>query len=487
MRNYLLLTITAFFLMSMSAVAQTEEESKNLWTLEDCINYAHDYNLSVQGAQLDVRINEVTLRQSELSRIPTANFNLFNSWRWGRSIDPTTNVFTTNRINSNGLSFNSGVTVYNGNQQTNTVRRNRYLLQSSQYDFDKMKNDISLMVVNGYLNVILAKELLENAKRQFSATSAQLDQTTKMVEAGSLPVRNQLDLQAQKASNEVDVINNENQVQFQLLQLKQWLQIPASEPFDVVTPNFEKDNYVLVGEDAQEIYQVAEKTQPDIKSADLQIQSSDMDMRIAKGSTIPELTLGFNAQTNFSDATTQFFQGNEEVVVPPTEIGQLGIGGPAVFSFQDTVNAPIFKDLNTIGQQWQNNFAYSLGFNLAIPVFNGNRARANIQRAKLVKQQSQLRATEVRNTLRQTIETAHNDAVAAQKVLEAAREQVKALEESFRATEKSYNLGAVNFVDYQVSSYNYFTAQSDLLRAKYDYIFKIKILDFYLGNPLTLE
>jgi outer membrane protein len=167
-------------------------------------------------------------------------------------------------------------------------------------------------------------------------------------------------------------------------------------------------------------------------------------------------------------------------------IGYLNSDPTQTVSAYPIINQIPLRDTPNIPTQWADNRSWAAGFNIGIPIFNGWSTRTNIQRAKIQEDLAEINAKETRNILRQTIETAYNDAQAAVKIYDAAQKQVSALEESFRATEKSYNLGALNFVDYQISSFNLFSARSNLVRSKFDYIFKLKVLDFYLGNPLTL-
>lgn len=478
MKFYKIITLAFILLNSVSIYAQEVKK----WELQECVDYAYENNLSVQRSEMSLRNEEVILKQNKLSRIPSLSMNIYNSWRWGRSIDPTTNLFTTQRINSNGASATSNLLVYNGSQLNKTIKQGEKTVQASFYDLEKAKNDVALDVVFGYLQVIFTRELLENASFQLSTTQAQMDQTEKLVNAGSLPMTNLLDLQSQVASNEVEVINAENNVALAMLQLKQYLQIPAEEDFDIVTPEFDRDRYEFVPYSVGEVYSQAEKIQPEIKSADLRIESAELGVKVAQGARIPNLFLQGQFFTNYSDQNRRF-TGFELVPDETTPIGYLQsdpteiVVEPGVRTFTEKIDIPT---------QWQDNRSWQVGFNIGIPIFNGWQTSSNVQRSKIQKELAEVNATESRNILRQTIETSYNDAQAAVKVYDAALKQVEALEESFRATEKSYSLGALNYVDYQVSSFNLFSARSNLVRAKFDYIFKLKVLDFYLGNPLEL-
>jgi outer membrane protein len=473
-------TFTILFVALISLSTQAQEMKQ--WDLEACVNHAYENSLTVRRSQLALKDNEALVKQGKLSRLPTLNMNVFNSWRWGRSIDPTTNLFTTQRINSNGANASSNFLLYQGSRLSRSIKQGEMNVQASMYDLEKAKNDVALDVVFGYLQIIFTRELLENAREQLKTTKTQMDQTAKFVDAGSLPITNLLDLQSQVAGNEVDVINAENDVNLAVLQLKQFLQIPAEEPFDIVTPDFSASNYAFVTMSVGEVFETAEQTQPEIKSADIQIESAQMGVKIARSDHIPQVGLQGQFFTNYSDQNKEF-TGAEQI---PDQFNPIGFlqSNPSEIVVEPTFRT-FFNDIN-IPTQWADNRSWSAGFNIAVPIFNGWSTQTNVQRAKIQEDLAEINAIEARNVLRQTIETAYNDAQAAAKVFEAAQKQVDALEESFRATEKSYNLGAVNFVDYQVASFNLFSARSSQVRSKFDYIFKLKVLDFYLGNPLTL-
>ncbi len=455
------------------------------WTYSECLEYALDNNLRVQRSELDVELGEVNLTRSKADMYPTLNFGGGYGINWGRSIDPTTNLFRTQRIQSMGVQGGSSVTIFSGMQKLNTIKQNKLDLEASLSDLEKSKNDVVLDVMTFYTNVIFNQELLETSELQLATTDQQLGRTEKLVEAGSLAISEVLDLQSQKASNELEVINAENNLNLALLNLKQVMQMPASEELEVVVPELDAEDYGFSVLSISDIYQSAEQTQPEIKSADLVVQSSTLGEKIAKGAFYPSLSVGYNMFTNYSDANDPAteFDGS---FGPPDEIPNAGFlsSDPtqAITLFSPNPNS--FQVDNGVWDQFSDNISRALNFNLSIPIFNGLATRSNMQRATINRVQAEITAQETRNQLRQIIETAYNDALAASKAYEASQRQVEALEESFRVTEKRYNLGAVNFVDYQVAQNNLFRARSDLVRTKYDYIFKTKILDFYQGKPI---
>lgn len=455
------------------------------YSLEECIRIAFEKNLTIQRSQLDLKVSEVTKNQTKFERLPNFNMSANYGANWGRSIDPTTNTFITQQNNSSNINGQSNLTVFNGMQTNNSIKQANVNYAATEADLEKAKNDVGLNVATLYLNVIFNQELLANAQYQLNSTNQQLDRTKKLVDAGALPITNLLDLQAQAASNEVNVINAENSYNLAILNLKQSLLIPAGDRFEIEIPEID----LQVGETAlmnpSQIYSTAEAIMPEIKSAQLRIEEADLNYRISKGAYSPTFTVsaGFNTNySSFADQDRNIFDGT---TIMTQQVGYVSTTGDAVLSDVTIPNVVDTRSGFPIGEQFRENISKSLGFNLSIPVFNRFRTRAEVQRSMLSKYRAEVSSQEVKNQLRQNIESAYNDMMAASKTHAANQKQVEALEEAFRVTENQFNLGSANFVDYQVANNNLYMAKSDLVRAKYDFIFKQKILDFYLGKPIT--
>ena len=471
--------------MSFASFAQ-ESAAIRKWTLEECIQYAWDNNLTIRTNQLNKVTNEVALKESKFAMLPSLSAGGSVGKSFGRTIDPVSNSFISRDVVSSGIQAQSSVTIYRGGILKNTVKRNELNLQASEFDLEDSKNDVGLTVATNFLNVLLNREQLQNARFQLQISTDQLERAKKLVEAGSLPLTSQLDLESQKASNEVNVVNAENNLNIAILNLKQSMQMAADEPFDIQAPVIDVSEVVVNLQDASEIYNVALNNQPDIKSADLNVRSSDLGIEVAKGAFYPTLSLNGSISTNYSDQAVQFL-GNETIMVPGVPIGVVQGTGQTVFSNASTTDVPIISDDYSLTDQYSDNLGQSISLSLNIPIFSRYSNKASLQRAKINKQRAEITALNTRNVLRQNIETSYNNALASLKSYEATQKRVTALEESFRAAEQRYNLGDANFVDYQVASNNLFAAKADLVRTKYEYIFRVKILDFYLGNPITLK
>jgi outer membrane protein len=469
--------ILVFFTLSFSSFAQ---DVTKIWTLQECVDYALENNLTVKNQELTVGINEVNVFQSKMNLLPSVNASGNYGRNWGRSINPGNNI-VTNQQQDNGFgNLSANWTLFSGMRNINTIKQADASLAAKQYDLEKSRNDIILLVVTYYTNVIFNKELFENAKSQLESTTSQMERTEKQVNAGALPRSSLLDLQSQVASSELNVINAENNVNFSVLQLKQVMQIPAFQSLEIEIPEIELNESDLADLNPQRVYDIALATMPEVKSADKNVESALRNIKVNQGSYYPRVSLNTGLSTNYSSIARDngLFEFTGETVVE--QIGVVQTSGETVVS---TVPERISVPYST-GRQLSNNFGQSVSLGISIPIFNNYQVNSNVQRAKIAKEQADIIAEQTRQTLRQTIERAYNDVNSSGKAYQSSLKQVEAQEESFRAMKQRYDNGAANATDYELAENNLFQAKSDLLRAKYDYIFKLKILDFYQGKPI---
>ena len=484
MKNILL--ICFLFCLAHGSVAQDSLQTDDKqWTLQECVRHALDNNLTIRRNELAVQQNEINLTEAKAARYPSLNAGAQSGYRWGRSIDPTSNLFVTRRIGSLGLSAGSSVTLFSGMQINNSITQNNLNVQAAEYDLEDARQRLTLDVVSFFLEVVFNQELVKNAERQLELTRAQLEKTRKLVDAGSLPVSNLLELEAEVASQEVALIQANNTLDLALLNLKHTLLIPAQTDFDIAVPEIDKEEFDMPAHSLPEIYNVALLTQPMIKSADIRMKSGEVGVKIAKGGYYPRLSLNGDVFTNYSDVA-------EMPNIPDgTHTERTEVIGFLTEDPSQTVSTTIIQpnytidERYTVSEQFADNLSQSVSINLSIPVFNGLSVRSNVQRAVIAREEAKINFEETRQLLRQNIETAYNDAISASKTYQASQKQVEALEESFRAIDKRYNLGASDFIDYQIAQNNLFTAQYELLRAKYEYVFRVKVLEFYMGETIS--
>lgn len=414
--------------------------------LETAVDIALKNNLTLKRSELNQLSNEATLVQNQGARYPSLTAGGSTNFNWGRSINPATNLFETQRIGNINLNASSNATLFNAGRINNSINQTKTVLEQGLYNIEATKNTITLNVINFYINVIFNQEQVKIAENQLTTTQEQLDRTIKLVNAGSLPYSDQLDLQSQLATNNVDLINAKATLNGSLLNLAQALQIPFSSDFQIEKPELNIDDTFMVSESPSSIFQTAVETMPEIKAAMLGVESANYGIKIANAGYYPSVSIGANLGTNYVD----------------------------------------LYDLE-FGDQINTNFSQSAGISLSVPIFSRMNNKASVQRARVQKRLAEVTELEARNTLRQDIETAFTNANASEQSYQASLSRIESLKESFRIAQQRFELGAINSVDFQVAQNNLFSAQSQLVYDKYTYIFRVKVLDFYLGNPINLN
>ena len=486
-------TLRIFFLsflfgISLYASAQTDTLNVRRWSLQECIDYAIKHNLDLKLNELNIETNEASRAASVGDLFPSLNASASHNYSFGRSVDPFTNQFIQQNVQSNNFQLNGSLTLFDGLQNINTVKQNTSAVKASQYDFERAKNDLTLNVINAYLQVLFNKELVTVAKAQLATTSEQAERTKRLVAAGSLPKSNELDITAQQASNEVALVTAENNLNIALLNLKQLLQLPGNEAMDVIVPEINVADRPVVENTPEQIYTIAEQSQPEIKAADYTIESSRAGLAAARGRYYPTLTLNGSIFSQYvNTANKRFIADGTTSLIPLTALNAMGNPVPVI----GDNNIPLFQEINNgtvedfrFWDQLDFNLRKFIGFSLQVPIFNGLQNRASVINAKVSLKRAEYNAQNTKNLLRQRIEQAYADALAAAKTYAASKSQTEAATESFRMTQQRLNAGAANTFDYTQAQNNLVRAQSDFVRSKYDYIFRMKILDFYQNKPI---
>ncbi|GAB3221160.1 TolC family protein [Algoriphagus aestuariicola] len=439
------------FLCGLSGLTNAQQEvPPGPYDLQTAIDIALENNLTLKRTELNQEITEATLLQNKGQRYPSLSTGSSYGVRWGRSINPVTNLFETNRIGNVNFSASSNVPLFQGMRINNSIAQAKTDLEAGLYNLEATKNDITLNVINLFINVVFNREQVKIAENQLATTTEQMTRTKKLVDAGSLPMSDYLDLQSQNATNQLEVINAQNSYRSAKLNLAQAMQIPFSDDFSVIEPEFEMQEGLMAAETSEEIYETAVNIMPEIKAAEANVLSAEYQEKIAKGAFYPSLGVGANVFTNYVDQ---------------------------VFG----MDRPEFS------QQFKDNLSQALSFNLSIPIFTNFNNKSSLQRARAQTAIQEVAELEAKNQLRIDIETAYNSALAADLSYKASVTRVNSLQETFRIAQQRFDLGAINSVDFQVAQNNLFNAQADLLNAKYTYIFRVKVLDFYLGNPINLN
>lgn len=452
------------------------------WTLNECIQHALDRNISINQRKLNNELTEITLDQSKTDLFPNLTASGSQSYNFGRSVDPYTNDYVTTNVGSNSFSVSSSVTLFDGFQNINTIKRNEIDLQAGNLDLEKTKNDIILSITQAYLQVLFAYEQVDNAKIRLESTAAQVERTTKLVHAGSSPEGELFKINSQLASDQYSLVNAENQLSISKVNLMQIMELPVEEGFDIVIPEFDVASIgVTLPESAEEIYGKALEIQPEIESSELKVVSAEQNLKIARGALYPRLSLSGSMSSGYSNARELY---DREITTEEQQIGYL-LSDPSEFvmaqravSTTTSLNYPFMNQI-------RDNLSESVRLNLSIPIFNRFQVKNSISRSKINIKTAELNKQNTENQLRKTIEQAYNDLVSSSKNFDAATEQLRSLERSYLDTERKYELGMVNATDYLIEKNNFENSRFSLTRAKYEYIFTYKILNFYQGNQIT--
>lgn len=471
--------ILLYFLAQAFVPGLAGAQEGRAWSLEDCIEHALENNLRIQQQKLGVDLARENLRQSQATRLPTLNSQASHNYNYGRTLDPITNEFITERVQTNNFGISSGVTLFSGFQLRNSIRRDQYEVQASIHDVEAMEDDIALAVASAYLQILFSKELVEVAANQLDITRQQVNRTARLVDAGTLARGSLLTIQAQEASEELQLVNAENQLRIAYLDLMQLLDLRDDRVFEIEVPDIEMIPADMIGESPMQIYETAVNIRPNVLAAELSVASAEKTYEIARGARSPRLSLSGSMGTGYSEARLRIA---EVIQLDPQQVGQTA-SGEAVF-------APSFDYVTEVIPFWDQideNLNRSMGLFLQIPIFNNYQVRSSISRAHISLDNARLQRQIIRDQLYKTIEQAHQDALAAMQRYLATEKNVTALEESFRYTEQRFNVGMVNTLEYNDAKNRLTAAQSELLQSKYEYVFRTQVLNFYLGNPLVLQ
>ena len=433
------------------------------WTLQECVDYALENNISIKQQELSNNLIEEDIVSAKGNFYPSVNASASQNFNFGSYIDNYgSRVSIDSRSNSFGV--NTGVTLFNGNRNKNYLLQTKKNLEAAGFDLEKNKNDIMLYVVNSYLNALLSKENLTIAEDQVAISKSQLDKVKSLVDSGSQPMSTLYEAQATLANNEQQLTTAKNNVDLALLSLAQLLQI-SHRGFDVQDVELNINSASLIYNDTDDIYNKALSILPEIRSAELAVENSDISIDIAKGAYLPSLSFSAGLGTSY-----QHNQGEKDVraIIDP-ETNQV-------------VYVP-----NGFGQQLEDNLGYNMGLSLSIPIFNRNQTKSSVAKAKINKQRAELQLLNSQVQLREDIEKAYADAKAALNQYISAETSLKAQEESFKNAQESYNLGVMTSFDFDQVRNRLVDAKSTLANAKYNFVFRTKLLEYYYGIPIVID
>jgi outer membrane protein len=477
--RYLSYTLIAIIALCNSINAQEK------WDLRKIVDYAVANNISVKQLEVQSAISGLTYDQSKLGQYPNASFNGSTSVNNGRNQDPTSyNLITQSYFNA-GLQLQTSVDIFNWYSKRNTILANQWRYEAAKANTDKLRNDIALAVANNYLQILLAKEQQNIAQVQLKQTQAQLSNTRKLVNAGSLPELNAAELEAQEALDSANFISAKGNVEQSILQLKANMNLDASAPFEVAVPPVELIPIEKIADlQPDAVYALAIKNLPQQRVNDFNLKAAIKSTDAARGRMYPSISAFGGLNSNFINTKNPVYLPTGSFSHTPLS-PQVDIGGTIY-----KVNSPDYSIVGSKGTpfftQINNNFRQQVGMGVSVPIFSGGQLRSNYERSKLDVKNAELQQLADNQKIKQDIYQAYNAATVALEKFSASNKSVVASQRSFDFAQKRWEVG-------MLGTFELITQQNNLLRAKlqdvlnqYDYVFKMKVLEFYRGLGIKL-
>ena len=452
MKNSSLLALLFVLLIGNSVFSQTKK-----WTLRECVDYALKNNISIKQSELDIQTADIAKKDAIANFLPNLSANATHSWNIGLNQNITTGLLENQTTQFTQIGLNSGVAIYNGLQNQNRFRRANLTKVASEFQLAKMKDDVSLNVANAFLQILFNKENLKVQKEQLSNDEKQQKRSEELVAAGVIPRGDLLDMKATVANDKQNVINAENNLFLSKLSLAQLLQLDDFQNFDTSDEDYEAKASLTMQEKPEVIVDKAKKDRVELKIAKSNLDIAESDLKISKGAFQPSLSgfYSFSTRASNSDRIVRDDAGNISV------LGAL----------------PIFDQFSEFK-------GHNFGFNLQIPIFNGFTIKNNVERSKIALERNKTVFKQTEQDLERNVYTAITNAKGALNAYEAANSTLEARKEAFNYAKEKFAVGMMNSFDFNQAQTLYANAQSEVLRTKYDYIFKVKIVEFYFGIPI---
>jgi len=483
--------IFALFLIGITLSLNAQEPTK--WDLKTCVDYAIQHNISVQQADVQTRLAKLQADVAKSNQLPTLNGSTGMGLRLGRSIDPTTNGFTNTQFLYNNFGLNGGVQIYNAGKLKNAIEASTLSWQASEADKQNTSNDVSLSVATYYLQVLSAIEQTEIAKIQINQTKEQLAATKKRVEVGLLPELNLLELETQLANDSSTFITASSNIEQSKMALKALLNLDASKPFDIQVQSVDEIKLQSFADlQPDYVYSVASQNLPIVKAAALRVKASSKNEMVAKAGFYPSLSFGYNLSSNFSNVFNYISGVNFSGYSTPNASTPFVTVNSAKYYIQSPIYTPVSSQRNWSniwngwGTQVNNNFGQSFGLQMNIPIFNANQSKIAYAQAKLNYRSATLQEENTNLKLKQDIYTAYNNAVVAFNKLAATQKALASAEKTYQFATKRYDLGLLGTIELLNNQNNYLKAKVNYKSAQYEYVFRIKLLEFYKGTSLSL-
>ena len=459
-------SLLLLFIICSAAISVHAQPPKTTWTLEECLKYATQNNIAVRQADLAQKISKNTYMQSKLNVLPTVSANASYSFDFGYSINPTNYTYVQQNSQIFSPSGQVNLTLFSGLQQVNTIKKDKYDLLGYNSDYLNSINTTALNVTNLFLQVVLNKELVKVAQKQVNISQSQLDVARARIKAGTLAEAAVYDFEAQLARDQASLISQQNGVDIALLALQIALQLPDQQSFDVILPDISVGSVMAFDKmNVREVYQYALQNQPSVKAAQARVMSSLYSLKVAKGTLSPTFSVSYNVRDNYFDKATSSptysFSGGVLTVIPGEHVN--------------------FKD------QFNQNLSHGISFNMSLPIFSGWQRMTSVANARLQYKIQELNAENANNSLRKDVYQAFANARGNAETYVANLKALDSQKMAYETAKKRYDAGLAAAYELQQSQDNLARTESNAVQAKYNYIFSVKVLDFYQGKTITLN
>jgi outer membrane protein len=475
--NYSLQKIALLIILTFGFSSNAQVKK---WTLQECVEYALKNNISIKQSELDIKLADIDKKLAVGNFLPNLNAGGSHSWNIGLNQNITTGLLENQTIQFTAANLSSNIAIYNGLQNQNRLRRAKLAQIASLYQLTKMQDDISLNIANSYLDILFNKENLKVQQNQLANDEKQLIRSQEMVDAGMVPRGDLLDMKATVASDKQRVVAAENTLFLSRLSLAQLLTLEDFENFDTVDTDVDFKISPVLAQTPEAIVQKANESRVEIKIAQANLDLASRDIKIAKGALQPSITgfYSFSTRASYSEIVTGF---TPDTANPFSVIAQVEGTGQNVLQ-QNFL--PIFSKAAPLLDQFSDNKGHNFGLQLTIPVFNGFSARGNVERSKISFERNNNALTQAKLDLQTNVYRSITDAKGALNTYESSLTTMEARKEAFNYAKERYEVGMMNAFDYNQSQTLFINAQSDVVRAKYDALFKMKIVEFYFGIPI---
>jgi outer membrane protein len=439
MRKLVLIIGVSLILINGNIIAQQD----STWTLEKCIDYALNRNIQVRKSELSNDQYAVYAEQAKAQRLPSANASVGQNFNWTKSTATGESGLTGS--NGSNFSVNSGVTIFNASKITNMIKQADLSIESGKYSLETTKESISLSILDAYLQILYAEEQVRNSEKQIESTAGQVNLAAERFVLKAISQSDYAQVKSQLASEKLTLANSQSQLAIANVTLEQLMELPVTDKFKIAHPDLTESLNQNRIPDVKSVYELAKGIKPQIKNAAINKEIASYDEKIARAGLFPTLSASAGISSGYSSLNSSSYFGQ--------------------------INNAIYP---------------SLGFSLSIPIYQKKQVRTNIAVARIGYQNAELSEIDTKNTLRKNIEQTCVDVRSAQIKYEASKENYSATLEASALSDEKFKQGVINSVDYLVSKTNLIVAESELLQSKYNLIVSYKIMDYYMGIPLSL-